>query len=82
MDMNKSKKESLYKLQREYLQRSLDHLDQMIVLSHDLTGMEDPDMIVAYSAELDRLNVLVDDNYRIANQIEETLTNEHLCSES
>jgi hypothetical protein len=62
---------SVLRLQREYVSISLSYLDEMVDIAQKLEATDDPFLIGEYNRRLGELEVLVDENYGIACQIEE-----------
>jgi uncharacterized protein Yka (UPF0111/DUF47 family) len=73
---NKNKKEknkSLMRLQREYLKKTLDKIDQMEELSHQLLSLNDEELIQKYVQQIDDIEREADADYKIACDIENVI---------
>lgn len=65
------KKRKLLLLQQEYLVKSLSKIEEMIAMSLQLEILEDPDMIKSYIDAISKLDLEVENDYRVASEIEE-----------
>lgn len=68
-----AKDKSLLKLQREYLEKTISKLDEVIQLSLDLSELEDTTLIEAYMEKIRKVEAEADENYKIACDIENVI---------
>lgn len=71
--MNKDKKISLLNLQREYLEKTLQHIDEMLNCADELAESQDADIIESLLFKIDELDAKADLNYKIACDIENVI---------
>jgi len=70
---NNDKKVSLLNLQKEYLQKTLTQLDEMISLSADIAHIEDEEIFNQYVEQIQKMEKDADSNYKIACDIENVI---------
>ena len=55
--VDKEKRTKLLRLQKEYLQKTIDKLDTIIELSQELENLNDPELISSYCEKIDSLDI-------------------------
>ena len=70
---NNDKKVSLLNLQKEYLQKTLTQLDEMISLSADIAHIDDEEIFNQYVEQIQKMEKDADSNYKIACDIENVI---------
>jgi alkyl hydroperoxide reductase subunit AhpF len=73
IDDNKARRCSLMRLQKEYLEKTLQKLDETIELSSTLDDSSDPELIISYLNQIKALEAEVDQLYAVACGIEERI---------
>ena len=73
IDDSKVRRCSLLRLQREYLEKTLQKLDETIEFSATLDASNDPELIVSYLKQIRQLEAEVDELYAVACSIEEKI---------
>ena len=73
MNKDNAKKKSLLNLQKEYLQKTLAQLDEMIELSSSIMHTEDEEIISRYNERIRKIEADADYNYKIACDIENVI---------
>lgn len=73
VDHNKARRCSLMRLQREYLEKTLQKLDETIELSAMLDASNDPELMISYLKQIRELEAEVDQLYAVACGIEERI---------
>jgi hypothetical protein len=64
---------SLLRLQREYLENTLQKLDETIELSAMLDASNDPELMMSYLKQIKKLEAEVDQLYAVACDIEKRI---------
>lgn len=70
---DKARRCSLLRLQREYLEKTLQKLDETIELSATLDASNDPELMISYLKQIRELEAEVDQLYAVACDIEERI---------
>lgn len=70
---DKARRCSLLRLQREYLEKTLQKLDETIELSATLDASNDPELIIGYLKQIRELEAEIDQLYATALYIEERI---------
>jgi len=73
IDDNKARRCSLMRLQKEYLEKTLQKLDETIELSATLDASNDPELMMGYLKQIKELEAEVDQLYAVACDIEERI---------
>ena len=73
IDNNKARRCSLIRLQKEYLEKTLQKLDETIELSVTLDASNDPELMISYLKQIRDLEAEVDQLYAVACGIEERI---------
>lgn len=64
------KNASLLMLQKEYLQKTIHKIDEMIELASTLDSLSDQDLLQSYIEQINRYENEIDETYKIACDIE------------
>lgn len=71
--MKNAKQLSLMSLQREYLEKTLEQIDELLALSDMLSKTEDVYIIEELQQKINILDAKADENYKIACDIEHVI---------
>lgn len=71
--MKDEKQRMLLALQREYLEKTLEHIDEMLNLADVLATTDDVHMIHELRSKIATLDAKADENYKIACDIENAI---------